>query len=182
MSSYSFFRIPYEGNLQTIQEHINNLFSDVQMKIPQKGTLLVKIPVDIEEEFLFTKNMIIDEKTGTKLGNFEFVREFEFDDAIDTELNNINNEKNENPNKKNKNLEYKRQISDILLNEETTEEENKKSGYNFWSKLNITKIGLGGFGENLEKEYKDPYDFFFSKEYLIICFILSVICLVLFNF
>ena len=76
-------------------------------------------------------------------------------------------------------MEYKRQISEILLNGDTSPEENKKSyGLNFI----IQKIDLNELSKNIEKNYIDQYDYFFSQNHIFMCIFLALILLVIFNF
>lgn len=186
--SYIYYKIPYEGKLQKIKELIRDRDWNLQMKIPEEGILLVKITKNIDEELSFNQGMIIDEETNTKFGNFQLIEEDEFEEGKNISLDNIINERDEqgkstNQSKKNQNMEYKRQMSEILLNEETLEREIPKNNkYNFISKLCIPKIDLDKLNKKIKRDYRDPYDYFFSKNYLINCFILSIICLVLFNF
>ena len=183
--SYIYYKIPYEGSLQKIQELINDRGWNLQMKSPKEGILLAKIPKDIEEEISFNQKMTIDEETKTKFGSFQPIRDFEFEEENSTELSNLNNEKQKNvsQNKKNKNAEYKRQMSEILLSGETKEEEKPKGMvYNLVNKIGIPKIDLNELKQKIETNYKDPYDYFFSQNYLIVFFIVTVIFLVLFRF
>ena len=182
--SYIYYKIPYEGSLQKIKELINDREWNLQMKSPKEGIILVKISKDVDEEICFNQGMMIDEETKTKFGTFQPIKEFEFEEGINTELNNkIDKENIVNLNKKNKSAEYKRQISDILMNAETTEEEkSKRKGFSFLNYIPIPKFDLKEFNQKIEKNYKDPYDYLFSQNYLIVFFIVAVICLVLFKF
>ena len=185
MSSNLFYKIPFEGQIQKIQELVKNRDWDLEMKVPKEGILIVKIPEEIKEELLFSQQSIIDEETNTKLGTFEIITESDYENETDTKLNYIKEEINSrgnNQNKKNKNKEYKRQISEILLEGETLLKDNtKKFGFYLVNKFVVPKINLNEFHKKLGKEYKDPYDYFLSKNYLIMCFILAIICLVLFK-
>ena len=122
------------------------------------------------------------------LGALKPIKESEFEDEIDTLSNDIinendENEKNSTQNKKNKNWQYKRQITEILMNEETLEKEiPKKNVFNLVRKISLPKINLNQFNKKIEHTYKDPYDYLLSQNYLVMCFIIAIICLVLFNF
>ena len=127
--------------------------------------------------------MNIDEETKTKFGTFITITETDFEQGINNELNILDKEQNENKknletNKKNKNKEYKRQISEILLNEETPPVKKE----NFLKKFTLPKIDFEEINKKIKEEYKDPYDYFFSQNYLIMCFIFAVIVFVVFNF
>ena len=188
MSSYVFYKIPYEGSLQKIKEIIKNREWNLEMKVPKEGILLLKVPIDIEDEISFCQKSTLDEETNTKFGALESIKESDFEDEIDTISNDTNNEnkdkeKNSAQNKKNKNWQYKRQITEILMNEETLEKEiPKKTALNFIRKLSLPKVNLNQFNKKIEHDYKDPYDYLLSQNYLIMCFIIAIICLFLFNF
>ena len=179
MSSYIYYKIPYEGKLYKIKELIKDRNWDLELKIPKEGILLVKIPTEIDDEILFSQNSTIDEETQTKFGEFQPIKESEFENEVNIELNDINDEKENNlkENKKNKNMEYKRQMSELLLNEDTIKEKNC-----FIKNITFPKINLKVLNKEIEKKYKDPYDYFFSQNYLVLCFILAVIFLVIFKF
>ena len=87
--SYIYYKIPYEGSLQKIKELINDREWNLQMKSPKEGIILVKISKDVDEEICFNQGMMIDEETKTKFGTFQPIKEFEFDEGINTELNNF---------------------------------------------------------------------------------------------
>ena len=184
--SYIYYKIPYEGSLQKIKELINDREWNLQMKSPKEGIILVKISKDVDEEICFNQGMMIDEETKTKFGSFQPIRDIEFEEENSTELTNLNYEKQNifgRPNKKYKNAEYKRQMSEILLSGETKEEEKPKGMvYNLVNKIGIPKIDLNELKQKIETNYKDPYDYFFSQNYLIVCFIVTLIFLVLFRF
>ena len=179
MSSYIYYKIPYEGKIYKIKELIKDRNWDLEMKIPKEGILLVKIPTEIDDEILFSQNSTIDEETQTKFGEFQSIKESEYEKEVNIELNDIKDEKENNlmQNKKNKNMEYKRQMSEILLNEDRINQKN-----NLIKNITFPKINLKEFNKEIEKKYKDPFDYFFSQNYLILCFILAVIFLVIFNF
>ena len=52
MSSYIFYKIPYEGSLKKVKELIEEREWDFQIKVPKDGIILVKIPLETEEELL----------------------------------------------------------------------------------------------------------------------------------
>ena len=179
-SIFVYKKIPYQGSLLKIKELIKNHHWNIEIKVSEEGTLLTKIPKSIEDEIYWFNGENIDEKTNTKFGTFISINETDYEEGKNIELDILNKEEKENEiksenNKKNKNKEYKRQISEILLNETHVKKEN------FLDKFGI-KINLNEINKKVKEEYKDPYDYFFSQDYLIICFIFSVICLIIFNF
>ena len=70
MSSYIFYKIPYEGSLKKVKELIEEREWDFQIKVPKDGIILVKIPPETEEELLFSQSTLIDDETETKFGKF----------------------------------------------------------------------------------------------------------------
>ena len=179
-SSFIYKKIPYQGSLLKVKELIKNHQWNIEIKVSEEGILLTKIPKSIEEEICWYNGENIDEKTNTKFGAFESINEIDFVEGKNIELDLLNEEEDENEkilekNKKNKNKEYKRQISDILLNE------NQVKKGNFLDKFGI-KFDLKEINKKVKEKYKDPYDYFFSQDYLIMCFIFAVICLIIFNF
>ena len=179
-STFVYKKIPYQGSLLKIKELIKNHHWNIEIKVSEEGTLLTKIPKSIEDEIYWFNGENIDEKTNTKFGTFISINETDYEEGKNIELDILNKEEKENEiksenNKKNKNKEYKRQISEILLNDTQTKKEN------FFDKFGI-KFNIGEINKKVKEEYKDPYDYFFSQDYLIICFIFAVICLIIFNF
>ena len=179
-STFVYKKIPYQGSLLKIKELIKNHHWNIEIKVSEEGTLLTKIPKSIEDEIYWFNGENIDEKTNTKFGTFISINETDYEEGKNIELDILNKEEKENEiksenNKKNKNKEYKRQISEILLNDTQTKKEN------FLDKFCI-KFNIGEINKKVKEEYKDPYDYFFSQDYLIICFIFAVICLIIFNF
>ena len=179
-TSFIYKKIPYQGSLLKVKELIKNHHWNIEIKVTEEGIILAKIPKSIEEEICWYNGENIDEKTNTKFGTFASINETDFVEGKNIELDILNKEENENEskseqNKKNKNKEYKRQISEILLNETQVKKEN------FLDKFGI-KFDLEKINKKVREEYKDPYDYFFSKDYLIMCFIFAVICLIIFNF
>ena len=179
-STFVYKKIPYQGSLLKIKELIKNHHWNIEIKVSEEGTLLTKIPKSIEDEIYWFNGENIDEKTNTKFGTFISINETDYEEGKNIELDILNKEEKENEiksenNKKNKNKEYKRQISEILLNDIQTKKEN------FLDKFGI-KFNIEEINKKVKEEYKDPYDYFFSQDYLIICFIFAVICLIIFNF
>ena len=191
MSSFIFYKVTYEGSLQKIQELFKQRDWNIDMKIPEENILLLKFPKDEIDEINYYNDVVIDEETQTKFKNFEIIKESDFEKGNTLDLNNINNDKYNKKEKtissglkKTKTKEYKKQISEILLGD-TIPEINKKNencwiNEIFYPIINICNINE--FHDKINKEYKDPTDYFFSQNYLIMIFILAVICLIVFNF
>ena len=165
-STFVYKKIPYQGSLLKIKELIKNHHWNIEIKVSEEGTLLTKIPKSIEDEIYWFNGENIDEKTNTKFGTFISINETDYEEGKNIELDILNKEEKENEiksenNKKNKNKEYKRQISEILLNDTQTKKEN------FLDKFGI-KFNFREINKKVKEEYKDPYDYFFSQDYLII--------------
>lgn len=200
MSSFVFFKIPFEGKIEAVNDLIKDRELEVFFKRPEKGTLLMKVPDDIEEELKFHQDMVFDEKTYSKFGIFTEITESEYESAQNIDINDTSdsNEKYKNEEKSTKLEEISQKIesSPSLYKEDDTNKEindqkidEKKSeskkvnslpefGESIYSSNSNTFEELG---KNIAKNYKDPFDFFFNQNYLINFFILSVICLVIFQ-
>ena len=59
MSSYVFYKIPYEGSLKKVKELIEEREWDFQIKVPKDGIILVRIPPETEEELNFDERNLI---------------------------------------------------------------------------------------------------------------------------
>ena len=188
MSSYIYYKISYEGSIEKIQELFKIREWELEMKIPQEGIILLKFPQDEEVELTYYKDLIIDEETQTKFIKLENIKESDFENAENIELSSIiKNKANKKENllirKSTQNIEYKRQMSEILLAETNlnNNSENKNCVFNQIFSPIINLCNMNEFNKKINKEYKDPFDYFFSKNYIIMTFILAVICLVVFN-
>ena len=193
MSSFVFYRIPFTGKI----ESVNNLLRDrdwisnITMKVPEEGIILMKIPIDIVEEISFFQNVNFDERTKTKFGIFEPITETDFETAQNKENPKVSNITDSTEEKKNNNENYQKtneSIDDKIIDFNKTENKNEttmSSILSYIPKLEpislTTSINLNELGRLINSKYKDPYDYFFSKYYLIIFFIFAIICLILFR-
>ena len=192
MSSFIYYKIPFEGKIESVNDLIRTREWKVTLKMPDNGTLLMKIPEDIEEEVLFNQDLVFDEKTNSKFGSFSKISEsdFEIAESMDIPKTSVSNENIENKEK-----EKKIKLKDIYDNsgislkdddfvKKISEKKSNESIINSLKKsitLNLpTSINLEEY-KKMAGNYKDPYDFFFSQNYLIVFFIVAVIFLILFR-
>ena len=200
MSSFVFFKTPFEGKKEAVNDLIKLREWKVTFKTPEKGILLIKAPDDIEEEILFYQDSIFDEKTNSKFGIFTKIEESEYESAqnIDITDTSDSNKKNKNEEKStkleeisqkiesiptpNKEDDTNKAINDQKINEKKSESKRINSPPEFGNNIYLSNTNtFEELGKNIAKNYRDPYDFFFNQNYLIYFFILSVICLVIFQ-
>ena len=202
MSSFIFYKIQFEGKIESLYEFIQNKDWNVSIKMPEKGILYMKLPIDIEDEVVFHQNMTFDENTQSKFGNFVQITESDYEAASNLEMpksseNPQKEEKSKNfyetINKNIENAEKKSKELDSKINEFNTKETTSQQILRSLSKSledlpNLisesipSNINLENFEKNIVGTYKDPYDYFFSQNYLITFFIFAIICLIVFNF
>jgi seryl-tRNA synthetase len=202
MSSFVFYKIQFEGKIESLYEFIQNKDWNVSIKMPEKGILYMKLPIDIEDEVVFHQDMTFDENTQSKFGNFVQITESDYEAASNLEMpksseNAPKEEKSQNfyetINKNIEKAEKKSKELDSKINEFNTKETTSQQILRSLSKSledlpNLisesipSNINLENFEKNIVGTYKDPYDYFFSQNYLITFFIFAVICLIVFNF
>ena len=197
MSSMKFYKIPYEGKIESILKLIKDRDWDLTIKFPENGILFMKVPIDIDEEVAFNENLVFDEETNTKFCSFIPITETEFEEAKN--LENLESKPSEKENKEinkadeiksNENNLFSKESKKKTLNffseesDKPKENEKLKSSYSFKNYIpsipNIN-INLKEFSKEIGKRYKEPYDFIFTQKYLIFCFIIAVIFLILFG-
>ena len=121
MSSFVFLKIPFEGKIEAVNDLIKSREWKVFFKRPEKGTLLMKVPDDIEEELKFNEDIVFDEKRNSKFGTFTEITESEYESAQNIDINDTSdsNEKYKNEEKSTKLEEISRKIeSSPSLNKE----------------------------------------------------------------
>lgn len=194
MSSFIFYKLPFEGKIEAVNDLIRTRDWKITLKMPENGTLLMKVPEDIEEEVLFNQDIVFDEKTNSKFGMFSKITETEFESSESLEIPDISaskeNTKNEAQKKKSEEIhqEFNTKISlkdddfdkinDYKGKESSIKEFLKKSlSINLSASINVEDL-KNSISENL----KDPYDYFFTQNYLITFFIIAVIILIIFRF
>ena len=199
-----FYKIQFEGKIEALYDLIKNKDWNVSVKIPEKGLIYMKIPIDIEDEVIFHQDLIFDENTQSKFGVFVPIAESDFEAASSLEMpssrENVPNEKkseklleNNNKNIESSVFEKKSKELDNKAKEINTKENKNQNILRTLSKnltdlpnlitVNLpTNINFDEFGKSIIGTYKDPYDYFFSQNYIIIFFIFAVICLILFKF
>lgn len=196
MSLSNFYKIPFEGKAEAINELIKSRDWNLSIKFPEKGIIFMKVPIDIDEEVAFNQNLVIDDETQTKLGSFSQITQEEYEQA-----NNMENVDSSNPTENKESEEKKEesspkknvQIHKSKTNKEFSElfDESKSKNKNeykktssFLGKINfsVPSINFKELGKEINAKYKDPYDYFFTQKYLIAFFIFAVICLIIFRF
>ena len=202
MSSFIFYKIQFEGKIESLYEFIQNKDWNVSIKMPEKGILYMKLPIDIEDEVVFHQDIVFDENTQSKFGNFDQITESDYEATSNLEMpksseNAPKEEKSKNfyetINKNIEKAEKKSKELDSKINEFNTKESTSQQILRSLSKSledlpNLisesipSNINLENFEKNIVGTYKDPYDYFFSQNYLITFFIFAVICLIVFNF
>ena len=191
------YKIPYEGEIKSILKLIKDRdWGDINIKFPEKGILLMKIPKDIEDEVTFNENIIFDDSTNTKFCSFTPITETEFEQAQNIENLENKEDKNEDKLKKMDSSEKKlfyeesKKLTESIFSEpDDKPKESKKlktsnSFVNYISKISssIPEINLQEISKDIGKEYKEPYDYLFTQRYLVYYFIVAVIFLILFGF
>ena len=208
MSSFVFFKIPYEGKIESVYKLLRDRdwISSMSIKVPEEGIIFLKVPFDLEEEVSFNQNLMFDESTKTKFGVFQKINESDFEAAQNLEKPKVSNTTNTADSKeeeKIKLLEEKNEsnIQDIKKKIEKIDnkintfnkEENKNNcsmcpflgnilGYIPHEPLSLpTSVNIFELGKSINSKYKEPYDCFFSQSYLIVFFIFAIICLIVFR-
>jgi hypothetical protein len=194
MSSFIFYKLPFEGKIEAVNDLIRTRDWKITLKMPENGTLLMKVPEDIEEEVLFNQDIVFDEKTNSKFGMFSKITESEFESSESLEIPDISaskeNTKNEAQKKKSEEIhqEFNTKIS---LKDDDFDKINdykgKKSSINEFLKKSLSinlsaSINVEDLKKSISGNLKDPYDYFFTKNYLITFFIIAVIILIIFRF
>lgn len=194
MSSFIFYKLPFEGKIEAVNDLIRTRDWKITLKMPENGTLLMKVPEDIEEEVLFNQDIVFDEKTNSKFGMFSKITETEFESTESLEIPDISaskeNTKNEAQKKKSEEIhqEFNTKIS---LKDDDFDKINdykgKKSSINEFLKKSLSinlsaSINVEDLKKSISGNLKDPYDYFFTQNYLITFFIIAVIILIIFRF
>ena len=102
MSSFVFYKIQFEGKIESLYEFIQNKDWNVSIKMPEKGILYMKLPIDIEDEVVFHQDMTFDENTQSKFGNFVQITESDYEAASNLEMP----KSSENPQKEEKSKNF----------------------------------------------------------------------------
>ena len=183
MSSMIYFKIPFEGPIDSIFKLIKDREWNAELKFPEKGIMLMKTSSENEDEISFNQNIVFDESTNSKFGKFDKITEKEFENAVSIE----NLETNDNEQKEKEN----EQKSDLGQASKTDNNNNQVESFGFKKTKSISKkieFNFGKstnpfeeFGKKISNEYNDPYDFFFSQKYLVPFFIFAIICQIIFG-
>ena len=87
MSSFIYYKIPFEGKIEEVYELINNRdWNNISLKMPENGIIYMKIPEDVNEEVTFNEELVFDETTNSKFGIFEKITESDYEIAKNIEI------------------------------------------------------------------------------------------------
>jgi len=181
MSSMIYFKIPFEGPIDSIFKLIKDREWNAELKFPEKGIMLMKTSAENEDEISFNQNIVFDESTNSKFGNFDKITEKEFESAVSLENLEINDNEKEKENEQKNDLEQGSNTNNTNNQGESfgfkkTRTVSKKIEFNFGKTSPFEE-----FGKKISNEYNDPYDFFFSQKYLVPFFIFAIICQIIFG-
>ena len=176
MSSMIYFKIPFEGPIDSIFKLIKDREWNAELKFPEKGIMLMKTSSENEDEISFNQNIVYDEATNSKFGKFDKITEKEFESAVSMEnLETNDNEQKSDLEKAPKSNTNNNQGESFGFKK--TKSVSKKIEFNFGKSTNPFEE----FGKKISNEYNDPYDFFFSQKYLVPFFIFAIICQIIFG-
>ena len=85
MSSFVFYKIPFEGKIEVLYDFIKTRDWNILVKVPENGILYMKILQDDNEEVLFYQNLVFDKATNSKFGIFQSITELDFEAAQNIE-------------------------------------------------------------------------------------------------
>ena len=197
MSAFIFYKVPFEGKIKLVYNLFKTNDWKVTIKTPEQETLLMKIPSDLDEEISFYEGIVFDERTNSKFGSFETITEQEFESAQSIDIPDLSGPEEDESEQRSKKIE---EINQKIQSKISFGNDNKKNGNTFEKKESVNRLGslLGNsfnLNENLPSSidfdeikrlitetHKDPYDYFFSQNYLLVIFSFAVICLMIFRF
>ena len=199
MSSFIYYKIPFEGKIEALYELIKNRDWNISLKIPENGIVYMKVPEDADDEVIFNQDLVFDETTNSKFGIFEKITESDYEAANNIEIPRSTEKKTIAASKKTNEINEKietyqqekkafdKQVKEIIFEEEKPKELNTNlySGINLSDLKNVislSNIKVGELRKNIIENYKDHYDYFLSQNYLMALFVFAVISLIIFNF
>ena len=199
MSSFIYYKIPFEGKIEAVYELIKNRDWNISLKIPENGIVYMKVPEDADDEVIFNQDLVFDETTNSKFGIFEKITESDYEAANNIEIPRPTEKKTIATSKKTNEINEKietyqqekkafdKQVKEIIFEEEKPKELNTNlySGINLSDLKNVislSNIKVGELRKNIIENYKDHYDYFLSQNYLMSLFVFAVISLIIFNF
>ena len=198
MSSFIYYKIPFEGKIEAVYELIKNRDWNISLKVPENGIIYMKVPEDADDEVIFNQDLVFDETTNSKFGIFEKITEPDYEAANNieiprpTEKKTIATSKKTNEiNEKIETLQQEKKAFDKQVKEIIFEEKPKELNTNLYSGINLSdlknmvslsNIKVGELRKNIIENYKDHYDYFLSQNYLMSLFVFAVISLIIFNF
>ena len=186
MSNSKYIKAHYEGEYQSIVELIESKEWNIDIKEVEKGTVYMKIQEEIEEEVYFFKNLVFNENTNTKIIDFIPITETEFQEAKALPHSVAHEEKKTEKKDENKtqnsNLENDKQTkiyNDFIRS--ISHDKSDDKDINNANNQKLPEITLEDIRKKIFDEYKDPFDFFFNKNYLIGFFMFASIAMVFLN-
>ena len=198
MSSFIYYKIPFEGKIEAVYELIKNRDWNISLKMPENGIIYMKVPEDCDDEVIFNQDLVFDETTNSKFGIFEKITESDYEVAKNIEIPRPTEKKTISVSKKaneiNKKIEayqqekreFDKEVKKFSFEEKPKDlKTNLNSGINLSdlkNMISLQNINVGELRKNIIENYKDPYDYFLSQNYLMVLLIFAVICLIIFNF
>ena len=198
MSSFIYYKIPFEGKIEAVYELIKNRDWNISLKMPENGIIYMKVPEDCDDEVIFNQDLVFDETTNSKFGIFEKITESDYEVAKNIEIPRPTEKKTISVSKKaneiNKKIEayqqekreFDKEVKKFNFEEKPKDlKTNLNSGINLSdlkNMISLQNINVGELRKNIIENYKDPYDYFLSQNYLMVLLIFAVICLIIFNF
>ena len=198
MSSFIYYKIPFEGKIEAVYELIKNRDWNISLKMPENGIIYMKVPEDCDDEVIFNQDLVFDETTNSKFGIFEKITESDYEAAKNIEIPRPTEKKtisvSKNANEINKKIEayqqekreFDKEVKKFNFEEKPKDlKTNLNSGINLSdlkNMISLQNINVGELRKNIIENYKDPYDYFLSQNYLMVLLIFAVICLIIFNF
>ena len=198
MSSFIYYKIPFEGKIEAVYELIKNRDWNISLKMPENGIIYMKVPEDADDEVIFNQDLVFDETTNSKFGIFEKITESDYEAAKNIEIPRPTEKKTMATSKKaneiNKKIEtyqqekraFDKEVKQIIFEEKPKDlKTNLYSGINLSdlkNMISLQNIKVGELRKNIIENYKDNYDYFLSQNYVMALFVFAVISLIIFNF
>ena len=191
MSSFIYYKIAFEGKIEAVYELIRSRDWKIDLKMPDNSFLLMKVPEDIEDEVLFLKDMVFDEKTNSKFGKFTKIAGEEFESSSTLDIPDLSISSGSI--KKTVSNDKIEEISQIVDKKPSFKEDNIDQKINQYKQNSMIKIknffnvnlansiNIGEIKKNISVNYKDPYDYFFTKNYLISFLVVALVIFMLFK-
>ena len=86
MSTYNYYKVPFEGKIESVFKLFIDINWNISVKVKKNGIIYVKVPEDLNGELKYLQNLIFDKDTNSKFGIFEKITESEFEVIQDFEI------------------------------------------------------------------------------------------------